>query len=236
VDSTLLLHAAIEAMGQEKVTVFHGISELVSDREKQSAATILDELQIEQNKRQEIELHPLIWSEFVANTQDRCYFCKKRMYQSFLRTIEKLGCQVLFDGSNVDDLKTGRPGFRAIHELGVQTPLLDAGLNKVNVRLLAREFNLSNHDKASNSCLATRLPEGRGIDKEGLTLVEKCEDFLLKRGFIGCRVRPEGKSIVLELTGKDGERLLTSSVRIDIIPFFQSIGFSRILLDLTSRR
>ncbi len=236
VDSTLLLYAAMEAIGRERVIVLRGVSELVSDLEKKNATMVLDELQFSQERRMEVELHPLIWSEFVANTPDRCYFCKKRMYQSFQRILEKLDCLVLLDGSNVDDLKTLRPGFRAIHELGVQTPLLDAGLDKEDIRSLAFTYHLSNHDKPSNSCLATRLQEGVVINREGLERVEKCENFLLNRGFIGCRVKPEGKDIVLEVTGKDGERLLASSVRVEIIPFFKSVGFTRILVDLNPRR
>ena len=234
-DSTLLLYAALTALGRDHVVVLRGLSELVSEREKNSANTILDELQFDQERRLEVEIHPLIWPEFVANTPDRCYFCKKRMYQSFQRTLEMMDCTVLLDGSNVDDLKSRRPGFRAIHELGVKTPLLDAGLNKEEIRAIANRYHLSNHDKPSNSCLATRLPEGTAIERERLSLVEKCEDFLLSRDFTGCRVKPDIKDVVLELTGKDAKRLVTSSVRIEIIHFFQSMGFARILVDLKPR-
>lgn len=236
VDSTLLLYAALEALGREHVLVLQGVSELVSEREKRSADGILDELQIAPENRIESELHPMIWPEFVANTSDRCYFCKKRMYQSFLRILEKHEYHVLLDGSNVDDLKSSRPGFRAIHELSVQTPLLDSGLNKEDIRALASVYNLSNYSKPSNSCLATRLPEGEQITKERLGSVEKYEDFLLSRDFTGCRARPEGRDMVLELSGTDGERLLASSMRIEIIHFFQSEGFSRVLVDLIPRR
>jgi len=232
----LLLYAALEALGREHVVVVHGVSELISEREKGSANTILDELQVDLERRVEVELHPLIWPEFVANTSDRCYFCKKRMYQSFLRILEKLEYQVLLDGSNVDDLKSSRPGFRAIHELGVQTPLLDSGFNKDDIRALASKYHLSNHSKPSNSCLATRLPAGVQITQEYLNAVEKYEDFLLSRDFTGCRARPEGGDMVLELSGIDGNRLLTSSMRIEIIHFFQSEGFSRVLIDLIPRR
>jgi len=236
VDSTLLLYAALDALEVENVIVLRGISELVSKREKEGAKRILDELQIDLGKIIEVELHPLIWPEFVANTEERCYFCKKRMYQSFQRILEKRNCPMLLDGSNVDDLKSYRPGFRAIHELGVQTPLLDSGLNKEEIRILAAACHLSNFDKPSNSCLATRLPESSEIKKENLELIEKYEDFLLSRDFIGCRARPDGEDMVLELTAEGGGRLLTSAVRIEIIHFFQVEGFSRVLVDLTPRR
>ena len=234
-DSTLLLYAALDALGQRNVVVLRGISELVSEREKNSSNNILDELKITKDNRFDIELHPLIWSEFTANTPERCYFCKKRMYQGFQRILEKKDERPLMEGSNVDDLKSHRPGFRAIHELGIKTPLLDAGLNKEEIRALAFDFHLSNYNKPSNSCLATRLPEGFPIQKESLLQVERVENFLLSREFYGCRVRPEGRDIVLELTGDDAERLLKSPVRVEIIHFLQSEGFSRVLVDLKLR-
>jgi len=157
------------------------------------------------------------------------------MYQTFQRELENSDCAFLLDGSNVDDLKSRRPGFRAIHELGVKTPLLDAGLNKDEIRSLAESCQLSNHDKPSNSCLATRIAEGTVLEKKHFLLVEECEEFLLKRNFFGCRVRPNVKDVVIEVTGADSEQVTKSSVRIEIIHFFQSMGFERVLLDLKPR-
>ncbi len=235
VDSSILLHAALSALGPDKVFVLRSLSELVSQRERNNANKVLNELHIDSTRKLEVELHPLIWPEFVANTPDRCYFCKKRMYQAFQQLLEKTGCSVILDGSNVDDLKSHRPGFRAIHELDIQTPLLDAGLSKDEIRALARSYSLSTHAKPSNSCLATRLPEGERINGPALKLVEECEDFLLSRDFLGCRVRPEKETVLLELMGNDVERLVTSPVRIEIMHFFQSRGFERVLVDLKSR-
>jgi uncharacterized protein len=235
VDSTLLLHAAREASGSDNVLVLQGISELVSMREREAAHGILDELQVAQGQRMEVELHPLMWNEVVANTDDRCYFCKKRMYMAFLQVLESDAGTVLLDGSNVDDLKSGRPGFRAIHELAVQTPLLDAGLNKEEIRALVQSFGVSNYNKPSNSCLATRIATGVAIEAETLALVERCESFLLNRNFIGCRVKPDGDRVVLELRKDDAQLIVEPSVRIEIIHFLQSLGFLKILLDLNPR-
>lgn len=232
----MLLYAAREAMGESEVPVIRGLSELVSSRERVGAGGILDELQVEDAQRIEIELHPLIWPEFIANTPDRCYFCKKRMYQTFLQILEKGPATVMLDGSNVDDLKMGRPGFRAIHELGVQTPLLDVGLQKEEIRALAKSFGLSNFNKASNSCLATRIASGVSIKAEALALVERSESFLLSRDFRGCRIKQQGDNAIVELTKEDFQRMADSSVRVEIIHFLQSLGFSRVLLDLKPRR
>lgn len=235
VDSTLLLYAACEALGKENVFVFRGKSDLISHKEAVDAVAMLRELGISSKRIFEISLHPLHWPEFVVNSNERCYFCKKRMYQSFQRKQEALHASWLLDGSNVDDLKSNRPGFRAIHELDVKTPLLDAALNKEEIRGLAKGFHFSNHDKLSNSCLATRLPEGTRIEKEFLELVEKCEDFLLARNFSGCRVRPNGTNVVLELCGTDAMQGLNPAMRVEIIHFFESLGFARILVDLKPR-
>jgi uncharacterized protein len=235
VDSTLLLYAACKALGKANVFVFRGVSELISCREATDAAAMLDELGLSSEQIYKISLHPLHWPEFVVNNNERCYFCKKRMYQSFQRKQEALNAAVLLDGSNVDDLKRHRPGFRAIHELDVKTPLLDVALNKEEIRSLAKSFHFSNHDKLSNSCLATRLPEGKLIEKEFLELVEKCEDFLLARKFLGCRVKPNGTDVVLELSGTYSTQGINPDVRVEIIHFFESLGFARVLVDLKPR-
>lgn len=235
VDSTLLLYMALSTLGHDQVVVLRGLSELISKREREGGDKTLDELGVPPERRIVVTQHPLIWPEFVINAEDRCYYCKKRVYQSFRRVLEEKEYPILVDGSNVDDLKSHRPGFRAIHELDVKTPLLDAGLNKEEIRSLAKSHHLGTHDKPSNSCLATRLPAGSLIDKEGLDLVESCEEFLLNRDFIGCRVRPMLKDVVLELTEKDGERLLRSPVRVEIMHFFHSLGFVRVLVDLNPR-
>jgi pyridinium-3,5-biscarboxylic acid mononucleotide sulfurtransferase len=235
VDSSLLLYAACEALGKEHVHALRGVSELVSHREMSSAVALLGELEISNSQIQEIRLHPLNWAEFVVNSKERCYFCKKRMYHTFQQRLESLNCAVLLDGSNVDDLKSHRPGFRAIHEFGIKTPLLDSGLTKKEIRSLAKTFRLSVHDKPSNSCLATRLPVGKTIEKDSLLIVEKCEDFLLEHDFVGCRVRPNGLDVVLELAENDLARVTMMRVRTEIIHFFKELGFLRILVDLSPR-
>ncbi|MEN8200698.1 MAG: TIGR00268 family protein, partial [Thermodesulfobacteriota bacterium] len=201
-----------------------------------AGSMLLDHLQIEPERLLEVELQPLDWPEFVINDGARCYVCKKRMYQHFLTVLEGKNISVLLDGSNVDDLKSHRPGSRAIEELGVKTPLLDAGLTKKDIRALASVFQLANHAKPSNSCLATRFPEGSPVTREGLELVAQCESFLLSRGFSGCRVRPGSKKdVVLQVTAEDMGRLLETFERQEIIDYFSNVGFEKVLIDLRVR-
>jgi pyridinium-3,5-biscarboxylic acid mononucleotide sulfurtransferase len=207
----------------------------VSAKEQESAAATLAVFHPSPENHVEIILQPLTWSEFVANTVDRCYFCKKHMYRRFLSEAKQRQCNALLDGSNADDLKSNRPGYRAILELAVQTPLLDAELNKEEIRFLARKAGLAPHNKPSNSCMATRIPEGSVISKEKLELVEKCEAFLLAKGFVACRVRVEGQDAVLQLTFADSEFLLTEDIRADLLCYMQGLGFIRVLLDMAPR-
>lgn len=235
VDSTLLLYAAREAIGEERVFVLRGVSELLAQREIDDAVRVLDELGVELQQRFEVNHYPLVHPGFVANAPDRCYFCKKIMYQAFLDLLKNNDCTILLDGSNVDDLQSSRPGFRAIHELGVCTPLLDGGLNKEDIRALAKMFKLSNHDKPSNSCLATRLAEGIHIEREELKLVEQFEEFLLDYECLGCRVKINRKSVILQVAARDIERFVVSSRRVEVLHFFQSEGFEEVLLDIKAR-
>ncbi len=230
-----MLFAACEALGRENVYVLRGVSGLVSSQEDKEAAAMLSELEIDSRRILKIILSPFSWPEFVVNDPGRCYFCKKRMYETFLNELGAFDCTVLLDGSNVDDLGSHRPGFRAIHEFSIQTPLLNAGLHKKEIRALAKDFRLSNYAKSSNSCLATRLPEGTLIDKSSLTIIEKGEYFLLDREFSGCRVRPIGKDVVLEFCQRDFDRVFDPHLRTEIRDYFRGLGFVRVLIDLSLR-
>ncbi len=235
VDSTLLYFAACAVLGRENVFVFHASSVLVAEKEHQSAVTLLAELGAPLDNIVEFHFEPLNEPGFVDNTKERCYICKKMLYRTFLSESVKKKCDVLLDGTNADDMSGERPGFRAIRELVVQTPLLDVGLGKKEIRSLANQFHLSNHDKPSNSCLATRIPEGTIIEKHDLQLVEKCEEFLQDMGLIGCRVRREGDDAVLQMTQKSCQKLLSSAMKDELLQFVQRNGFARVLLDLNWR-
>jgi uncharacterized protein len=235
VDSTLLYFAACAALGKKNVFVFHGLSVLISEQEHQTAVALLAELDVPRDKRVVIPFKPLSEPGFAANTKERCYICKKMLYRTFLSESLSKECDALLDGTNADDSSAERPGFRAIRELGVQTPLLDVHLGKKEIRSLACHFYLSNHDKPSNSCLATRIPEGTIIGKDTLRFVENYEDFLQGVGVTGCRVRIEGKDAVLQMPQQSGQQLLSSVNMAELLRFVQLDGFTRVLLDLNWR-
>ncbi len=149
--------------------------------------------------------------------------------------MERNGFAELLDGTNVDDLKYHRPGLRAIHELGVNTPLLEAGLNKDEIRFLAKELGLPNFDKPSNSCLATRIAPNQTITLDLLKCINRAETFLEDRGLNGCRVQPRGKMIIIDLRANNPEIIVSKEIRSEINIYFKSLGFDTVLVDLETK-
>ncbi len=158
------------------------------------------------------------------------------MYSSFKAELDQEGSGFLLDGTNLDDLKENRPGFKAILELSVETPLLKAGLNKKDIRKLAKQVGLPNYNLPSNSCLATRIASNFPITSNQLTLIDEAEMYLHQLGFPGNRVRPSGAMVTITVQSGDIERLNTRETRIALLDHFQPIGFKDILLNLQERK
>ena len=234
IDSTFLLQAACDALEKDLVAALFGVSCLLPGQSVQSALRIFARHFSGQAHLRRIDLQPLLWDEFVENTEDRCYFCKKRIYTIFRKELEGTGA-CLVDGTNADDLTAHRPGLRALRELGVQAPLAMAGLHKSEIRYLAETRGLENHDLPSNSCLATRIAKGDPIAIEVLRLIDDAECFLHERGFHGCRVRPGAERTVLEIRSDDLERVTLRENRESILRYFQSVDLPRAVLDLNGR-
>jgi pyridinium-3,5-biscarboxylic acid mononucleotide sulfurtransferase len=236
IDSTFLLQAACDSLGSSRVIALLGVSCLVPVNIIQAASALFNRHFYKKAKLRQIELFPLLWPEGVANSEERCYFCKKRMYTIFKAEMVKNRGLFLLDGTNVDDLTEHRPGLRAIQELDVQTPLSTAGFTKHEIRKIAKDTGLENYNLPSASCLATRIPTNIPIQKTALQLIQDAEDFLQQRGFQGCRVRPGGKKIVIEVGVDDLERIVSRTDRIPILHYFQTIGLNNVVLNLEGRK
>lgn len=202
VDSTLLLQAAIDALGADKVTALHATSELCSEKGR-----ILRKIMIEEDFPStlsfiEICLHPLFWPGFAENSPRRCYLCKRNLYTALQAVSGPAGLQ-LVDGTNFDDLSQDRPGLQALAELAVPAPLAAVGLKKSEVRRYARLRGLRNHDLPADSCLATRLPAGRRITPELLQLIAHAESSIAELGFSGHRVRLEEWGVTVAIADRE---------------------------------
>lgn len=225
IDSTLLLYAALESLGPSHVSAATLSSSIVPTIAAENCRQVFNRHFARQISLREVEIHPFRWKEFTDNSEKKCYFCKKYMYLSLIETFYITGKDIiLLDGTNSDDLKEDRPGYKALLELNVATPLAAAGLKKKEIRSLARNFGLVNYDKPSNSCLATRISTGTELDMDVLHLVDRAEKFLFDLGIDGCRVRPFGNFTILEIREQDFKKLCDNSLKNKIASKFDTLG------------
>ena len=136
---------------------------------------------------------------FAENPPDRCYHCKKELFGTLAAIAREEGIPFVLDGSNRDDRRDFRPGSKAGRELGVRSPLQEAGLTKAEIREISRRLGLPTWDKPSMACLASRFPYGTPIEPKGLRQVGAAEDLLRRLGFGQLRVRHHGTVARIEI-------------------------------------
>jgi uncharacterized protein len=226
-DSTFLAAAAAEVLDAGNYLLLHVASEMIPRVEtafvhEWTAANALP-LKL-------IEFDPLADEDIAGNSPERCYYCKKALMNAVFAEAEKAGLKYVADGMNCDDLDDYRPGTRAADERGVRHPLLEAGLSKSEIRILAERRNLPNWDMPPSACLASRLPYGMRLSSERLRMVDKGEEFLRQLGYHGCRVRWLGDAAKLEL--QPGDYVSAAENAELIVEKLSEIGFKKVLLDL----
>ncbi len=232
VDSTYLLAKAKEVLGGSCIAVT-AKADSFSKREFAEADAFCRENDIE---------HVIIdWDEFSVdgfdkNPKNRCYICKKALFGRFLDAAKEKCVSCLIEGSNTDDSGDYRPGMAAISELGIKSPLKEAGLSKQDIRDLSKMMGLSTWDKPSYACLSTRFPYGETITKEKLSMVEKAEQRLFDTGFKQARVRVHGNLARIEVPFRDMERIMQEDIREGISSYLYSLGFSYVSLDMEGYR
>src|SRR5512136_205559 len=175
VDSTLLLKVCADVLGPANVTAVTGVSQTYTPEEKRTARRAARELGV---RHVLIETDELACDDFASNPPDRCYHCKRELFGKIAAMARDRGLDAFYDASNVDDLADYRPGRRATEELGVVSPLVEAGFTKKDVRALSKKLGLPTWDKPANPCLASRVPYGTPITLETLAKVEAGEKFL----------------------------------------------------------
>lgn len=175
---------------------------------------------------------PLALPDFRENSRQRCYACKRAIIAQAWQVARKQGAEVLWDGTNLDDLGDFRPGLQAARELGVASPLLAAGLDKAAIRSLSRTLGL-HWQKPPQSCLATRFPYGAILTRDTLGRVGQAEAWLRRPGFAHVRLRvPEADAARLELAPEEWPAFLAPKVRRPFTAHLLRLGFSRLSLDL----
>jgi pyridinium-3,5-biscarboxylic acid mononucleotide sulfurtransferase len=232
VDSSLLLRAASEVMGAGLIAAT-AVSETYPAGELQSAKDFVRSLGV---THRILRTEELASEEYVQNPTDRCYYCKKELFEKLRKLADIEGISFVLEGSNTDDLSDHRPGRKAAGEYAVRSPLVEAGLSKLEVRELARGLELPAWDKPSLACLSSRIPYGTRITPAILKAVQTAEDHLRTHGFRQVRVRHHGDTARIEVDRSDFEKLLSSNVAERITAALKEIGYTYVCLDLAGYR
>jgi len=232
VDSSLLLAAAVDALGRDVLAVT-AVSPLHPRRETQRAIALAGDLGA---RHLLLCSHEVLQDPFAANSPERCYHCKRDLLGQIWQAVRRRGYVNLVHGANRDDLGDYRPGQRAAQELAVMAPLVDVGLDKGAVRALARRRGLPNWDQPSMACLASRIPHGTPITAARLAQIEAAEEFLQNMGFRGPRVRWHGEVARIECRDGEMHRILSDETRRAIVAHLKALGFRFVTLDLEGYR
>lgn len=232
VDSTLLLKTARDVLGPRALAVtvateVHTARELREARE--TAAGIGAPLRV-------FRARLLGRPTFVSNPPDRCYHCKKALFALLVRLARDGGVAHVVDGTNADDDADFRPGRRALAELGVRSPLCEAGLAKRDIRALSRRLGLPTADRPARACLASRFPYGTRITAGDLRRVGAAEEALRRLGFDQARVRHHGSVARVEVPAGRIPRLLDPDVRGRVVRALRKLGWTYVTLDLAGYR
>jgi pyridinium-3,5-biscarboxylic acid mononucleotide sulfurtransferase len=170
------------------------------------------------------------------NPIERCYECKKTLFTQILEYSKNNDYNYVIDGTNADDTGDFRPGMKALTEMGIRSPLLEAGLTKKEIRELSRAEGLNFWDKPAMACLLTRIPYETEIKESTLRMIEQAENMMLEKGFPGSRVRVHGDVARIECIPGFMEKIIRNPDREHIIASLKKIGFRYISLDLEGYR
>ena len=230
VDSALLATAAYLALGKQMVA-FTIRSVVDAPGDSQAAADLAAQVGFQHCF---VDFDDLAQPAFGANSPERCYYCKLERLKALGKLAAQEDLESLLEGSNADDEGQRRPGRRALKELGVRSPLAEAGLGKTEIRALARFLGLLVWERPSSPCLATRFPSGTHITQAGLQRVAAEEAILNARGYRQVRVRDYGNMARIEVDPNMLERLATD--RREVTKKLLELGYKHIALDLMGYR
>lgn len=230
IDSTLLLKIACDVLGERAIAIT-AVSASMPENELDGSRKIAELIGAKQVL---IEGHELEDRRYTQNTPDRCYFCKMDVYSSMVEYAGQHGYRYILDGTNADDQNDHRPGRQAALEKGLRSPLMEVGLSKTEIRVLARQFELPNWNKPSAACLSSRIPYGTPVEISTLNKIDKAEQLLHQLGFEQVRVRYHDQIARIEIEPADFSTALDK--RLEITTGIKALGFSYITLDLIGFR
>jgi uncharacterized protein len=230
VDSALLARVAYAELGDRALAVT-AVSPSLAAREQAEAAAVAQGIGLRQVL---LNSHEVEDARYLENTPQRCFWCKHEVYGLLTDYARAHGFAAVIDGTNLDDTRDPRPGRKAAADLGVRSPLLEAGFTKAEVRALAQALGLPNWDKPSMACLASRIPYGTTITLPALTRVEQAEQVLADLGLGQARVRDHDPVARVEVAEADFPLVLQH--RAALVAALTALGFTYVALDLAGYR
>jgi len=232
VDSTFLLKVAHDVL-ENRVVAATASSETYPASELEAARKIAQKLGV---KHFIIQTEELSKQDFVKNSPQRCYFCKRELFSKLNKLAKEEGLNYVADASNYDDLADFRPGMQAGQELGIKSPLREARLTKEEIRSLSYEMNLPIWDKPSLACLASRIPYGTRITRERLRRVDEGERFLRGLGMRQLRIRDHNGIARIEVAQEEMSLFWQENIVRQITDKLKKLGYTYVTLDLEGYR
>ncbi len=233
VDSTLLLKVAVDVL-RSKALAMIGRSETYPTREFEEAVAHAENMGARYRVVTTEETDVL---KFQENPPDRCYFCKTELFGKLDEIAKQEGIAWIADGTITDDVGDFRPGMRAKSEKNVRSPLLEADLNKQEVRQISKHLSLPTWDKPAFACLSSRFPYGMAITKENLMKIDNAETFLRDLGFRSFRVRfHDERTARIEVGKEEIARFVDDGLRDRVVSYMKQLGFTYVTLDLQGYR
>ena len=233
VDSSYLLHSCLRTLGPNAVLAIVVEHPFLQEGEASEAVNLGREMGATVHC---VELDPRHIEEVSGNAASRCYHCKKFIFSHLLEYAGKNSIKWLLDGTNADDCQVYRPGLRALEELGVRSPLKEAGLTKMMIRELSRLDGLETWNKPSAPCLATRFPYGHNITENGLGRVREGESYLRTEGLEDLRLRVHGDVARVEVPDQMIDYVVQEERRQRLVAALKALGYRYITLDLEGLR
>ena len=231
-DSAYLAYAAHRALGEKMLAV-------IADSASLPRKELADALAFAERQGipvRVLQTHELEKPEYARNDAQRCFHCKSELFTQMEESRQRMGFEHLAYGMNLDDRGEFRPGQKAAAEHGALAPLVEAGLSKKEIRMLAREAGLSLADKPASACLSSRIEYGRAVTAENLGQVERAEEALHGLGFLQVRVRHHGELARIEIAREDLPRALTLRMLDAMTEAVRAAGFVYVTLDTRGYR
>jgi len=233
VDSAVVALAAQMRLGQKAMAVTANCA-TTSEEELKSAIVVATELGI---KHEIVEYNVLMNQDFTRNDNARCYHCRKDLALHLVFKGKEIGAKSIVDGTHVDDLGDHRPGIIALQEAGVRHPLLEVGINKSDIRKIAKYFELSVSNKPANSCLASRIPHGKEITHSKISRIEKAKSIIKSMfGVEQVRVRDHGELARIEVGNDELHRLFDVRKLGEADQTIKELGFRYVSVDMKGYR